>query len=115
MADKTNTTPATSEPSTAGFSPVPLLSNSYNFQELLKASDHIDSLKTDEGQSEALGKIATKSASLQDVIKGIEAPAIPEGTVMAETTDSTGRETTAPVAIVDKPADDKPVDGKPTK
>jgi hypothetical protein len=108
MADKTPTTTTTPDASPAGFLPVPLLSNSYNFQDLLKASDHVDSLKTDEGRSNALGELATKSASLQDVITGIEAPAVPEGTEMAKTTDSTGRETTAAVAIPDKTSDEKP-------
>ena len=83
----------------AGFAPAPLLSNSYNFQDLLKASEHIEGLKTDEGRANALGAIATKSAVFQDVLTGIEAPALPEGTEMGKTEDANGREVTAPVTV----------------
>lgn len=107
---KTTTDETVTDESTApgGFAPVPLLSNSYNFQDLLKASDHVDTLKSEDGRSKALGDIATKSASLQDVIAGIDAPAVPEGSKMEETTDSTGRKVMAAVAIPDTTSDEQP-------
>ena len=61
MAD--NSTTAAAHPA------IPLMANSYNFQALLKASEHAEGLKTDDGQAAAFGVIpATAGALIQELV-----------------------------------------------
>lgn len=87
------------------FDPLPLLANSYNFQDMLKASEHAEGLKTEQGRTNAFGSMAIKSAVLTEVLTGQDNPPLPEGTVLGETEDANGRKVTAPVAVADETAD----------
>ena len=97
MAD--NSTTAAAHPA------IPLMANSYNFQALLKASEHAEGLKTDDGQAAAFGVIPKKHALNQDVIAGQGQPAVPEGTKIAKIEDAQGRLVNAPIAM---PAEKEP-------
>lgn len=85
-----------------GFPPIPLMANSYNFQDVLKAASHAESLKSEDGQETAFAAISVKQALRQDIIEGQTQPAVPEGTELAEVEDASGRTVTAPVAVIEK-------------
>lgn len=82
-----------------GFPPIPLLANSYDLQDLEKATLHAESLKTEDGQRKAFDAIAVGKALNQEVLEDRDAPPAPEGTVLADVEDASGRTVKAPVAI----------------
>jgi hypothetical protein len=85
-----------------GFPPVPLLANSYDLQSLEKATLAAEAISDDTKRAEAFGKLATDHALNQDVLNGLNSPAVPEGTKLETVEDALGREVEVPVAIVDE-------------
>jgi hypothetical protein len=98
MADET---PATAD---TGLPAVSLLANSYDLHALIAGAKHAEDLKTEKGREEALRDLPEKLALNQDVVKGLASTAVPEDTVVQETTDAQGDKVVAPVSKPDATA-----------
>lgn len=84
----------------AGERPVHLLANSYDLQDLEKASAEAAKAKADDRDA-AYGAIARDAALNKDVIEGREKPALPEGTRFETIEGADGQEVEMAVAIPD--------------
>lgn len=76
----------------AGHPPISLLANSYNFQDLEKASIDAGKTKADERDG-AFAKIAHDQALNKDVLKGQDAPSLPEESQFVEVDTEDGKKT----------------------
>lgn len=84
---------------TPGLPPINLHANSYNLQDLEKASRHAEGLKTDKGTGDALMKIADDLAANKEVLAHQRGVAVPEHHEIATVQDASGREVRAAVYV----------------
>jgi hypothetical protein len=102
--------PETAEP--AGLPPINLHANSYNLQDLEKASKHAEGLKTDEGRDKALGEIADKLAQNQEVLAHQRGVAVPEHHELGKIEDASGNVVMAPVYVPSDEAEQAAADAE---